>query len=122
MKKRKRRPDEETTYWLSYSDMMAGLLLTFVLIISFTMLHAKMQYDEKQTELIGKEQELSVRSEELEEERRLFYVAMTRAKTYLFLYSLRELYKKDATVSRYIGELKDDSGTAHTGAKSAGKR
>jgi len=69
MKKRKRRPDEETTYWLSYSDMMAGLLLTFVLIISFTMLHAKMQYDEKQTELIGKEQELSVRSEELEEER-----------------------------------------------------
>ena len=57
MKKRKRRPDEETTYWLSYSDMMAGLLLTFVLIISFTMLHAKMQYDEKQTELIGKELE-----------------------------------------------------------------
>lgn len=64
----------------------------------------------------------AVKDADLEEERRLFYVAMTRAKTYLFLYSLRELYKKDATVSRYIGELKDDSGTAHTGAKSAGKR
>ena len=71
MKRRERRRhrDEETTYWLSYSDMMAGLLLTFVLIISFTMLHAKIQYDEKQTELLGKEQELMVRSDELEEER-----------------------------------------------------
>ena len=54
--------DEETTYWLSYSDMMAGLLLTFVLIISFTMLHAKMQFD-------AKENELMIRSDELEDER-----------------------------------------------------
>ncbi len=68
MKRRKNR-DEEITYWLSYSDMMAGLLLTFVLIIAFTMLHAKMQYDEKQTELLGKEQELIVQADELEEER-----------------------------------------------------
>ena len=66
---KRRKTDEETTYWLSYSDMMAGLLLVFVLIISFTMLHAKMQYDEKQTELIGKEQELEVQTAELEEER-----------------------------------------------------
>lgn len=64
-----RHMDEETTYWLSYSDMMAGLLLTFVLIIAFTMLHAKMQYDAKETELIGKEQELMVKADELEEER-----------------------------------------------------
>ncbi len=67
----RRRHDEETTYWLSYSDMMAGLLLTFVLIISFTMLHAKMDYDEKQTELTGKEQELSVKAEELDKEREI---------------------------------------------------
>ncbi|SCY21273.1 chemotaxis protein MotB [Lachnospiraceae bacterium XBB2008] len=67
--KRRRKTDEETTYWLSYSDMMAGLLLVFVLIIAFTMLHAKMQYDEKQTELIGKEQELLVQADELEKER-----------------------------------------------------
>ena len=67
--KRRRKTDEETTYWLSYSDMMAGLLLVFVLIIAFTMLHAKMQYDEKETELIGKEQELLVKADELEKER-----------------------------------------------------
>ena len=67
--RQRRRADEETTYWLSYSDMMAGLLLVFVLIIAFTMLHAQMQYDEKQTELIGKEQELVVQADELEKER-----------------------------------------------------
>ena len=67
--KRRRNTDGETTYWLSYSDMMAGLLLVFVLIIAFTMLHAKIQYDEKQTELIGKEQELLVQADELENER-----------------------------------------------------
>ena len=67
--RRRRKTDEETTYWLSYSDMMAGLLLVFVLIIAFTMLHAQMQYDEKQTELIGKEKELVVQADELEKER-----------------------------------------------------
>ena len=67
--RRRRKHDEETTYWLSYSDMMAGLLLVFVLIIAFTMLHAQMQYDEKQTELIGKEKELVVQADELEKER-----------------------------------------------------
>lgn len=69
--KHRRHRDEETTYWLSYSDMMAGLLLTFVLIISFTMLHAKMDYDEKQTELVGKEQELVVKAAELDKEREI---------------------------------------------------
>ena len=64
-----RRPDEETTYWLSYSDMMAGLLLTFVLIISLTVLRSKIMYDQKQTELAGKEEELIIQSEELENER-----------------------------------------------------
>lgn len=50
----------------------------------------------------------AVKDADLEEERRLFYVAVTRAKTYLFLYSLKELYQKDAQISRYIGELRYD--------------
>ena len=69
--KRRRQRDTETTYWLSYSDMMAGLLLTFVLIIAFTMLHAKIDYDAKQLELAGKEQELSVKASELDKEREI---------------------------------------------------
>lgn len=76
--RRARHRDEETTYWLSYSDMMAGLLLTFVLIIAFTMLHAKIQYDEKQDELLGKEQELTVQASELENERAIVAAQKTR--------------------------------------------
>lgn len=50
----------------------------------------------------------AVKEADLEEERRLFYVAVTRAKTYLFLYSVKKLYQKDAQISRYIGELRYD--------------
>jgi chemotaxis protein MotB len=52
MKYKRKSDDEETTYWLSYSDMMAALLLVFVLIIYFTMLQAKMQYETKEAELV----------------------------------------------------------------------
>lgn len=48
---RRKSHDEETTYWLSYSDMMAAILLIFVLIISFTMLQSKQQYENKTKEL-----------------------------------------------------------------------
>lgn len=41
---------------------------------------------------------------DLEEERRMFYVAMTRAKTYLHIYSLQEQYGKKLSPSRFIGE------------------
>ncbi len=68
---KKRKQDEEQNYWLSYSDMMAGLLLCFVVIIAVTMLHSKVQYDMKQEELAGKEQELVIRSDELYNERLL---------------------------------------------------
>ena len=67
--KKKKRADEETTYWLSYSDMMAGLLLVFVLIIAVTMLRAQVQYDDKERQLLGKEQELMVQTDALETER-----------------------------------------------------
>ncbi|MCR4763808.1 MAG: OmpA family protein [Lachnospiraceae bacterium] len=66
---KKRHGDEETTYWLSYSDMMAGLLLTFVLIIAVTMLRAQVQYDAKEHELLGKEEELKVQTDALDMER-----------------------------------------------------
>lgn len=67
----RRKQDEETTYWLSYSDMMAGLLLTFVLVIALTVLHANIQFDMKQQELLGKEQELFIQADALEKEQAL---------------------------------------------------
>lgn len=42
---------------------------------------------------------------DIEEERRLFYVAMTRARDYLYIYNARERYNKVMLRSRFIGEL-----------------
>ena len=43
---------------------------------------------------------------DVEEERRLFYVAMTRAKEKLHIYSVKERYGKPAARSRFVEELK----------------
>jgi DNA helicase-2/ATP-dependent DNA helicase PcrA len=43
--------------------------------------------------------------EDIEEERRLLYVAMTRAKKALYIYSAKERYNKVAPWSRFIDEL-----------------
>ena len=57
MRRKKKRHLEETSYWLSYSDMMAALLLIFVLIISFTMLQSQRRYEQKQEALVQSQQE-----------------------------------------------------------------
>lgn len=47
---------------------------------------------------------------DLEEERRLFYVAMTRAKEKLHIYSVRNRHGKACPVSRFAAELKKEYG------------
>ena len=42
---------------------------------------------------------------DLEEERRMFYVAMTRAKRKLYIYYSKERYNKKLEPSRFIHEL-----------------
>jgi len=71
MAKRRKSDEEETTYWLSYSDMMAALLLVFVLIISFTMLQAKKQYEQKEAELLEQQSEAEEQRELLEEQQEI---------------------------------------------------
>lgn len=51
----------------------------------------------------------AVLPEEIEEERRMFYVAMTRAKDYLCIVFTRERYNKKMTVSRFLGEIEPQS-------------
>ena len=71
MAHRKRKTsDEETSYWLSYSDMMAALLLIFVLIISFTMLQSKRQYEEKERELMEQQDVIGEQQMRLDEQRK----------------------------------------------------
>jgi DNA helicase-2/ATP-dependent DNA helicase PcrA len=48
----------------------------------------------------------AVLPEDLEEERRLFYVAMTRAKNSLYILSAKERYNKNLQWSRFIDEIK----------------
>lgn len=71
MARRKRKSnDEETSYWLSYSDMMAALLLIFVLIISFTMLQSKRQYEEKERELLSQQNVIGEQQDQLEQQKK----------------------------------------------------
>lgn len=42
---------------------------------------------------------------DIEEERRMFYVAMTRAKLHLHIYSVQNRYNKELVISRFVGEI-----------------
>lgn len=50
----------------------------------------------------------AVRPEEIEEERRMFYVAMTRARTHLHIYEVKEYYNRELAPSRFLAEFSSD--------------
>lgn len=70
MDRRRRRDGEETSYWLSYSDMMAALLLIFILIISFTILQSQKQYEIKEEELAAQQELVAEQQKIMEEQQR----------------------------------------------------
>lgn len=66
---RKNRAFEEPSYWQSYSDMMAALLLIFILIIAITLAIYKQKttaLEQTQLELNAAKQKLEAATEELE--------------------------------------------------------
>ena len=66
-KYRKRTAFEEPSYWQSYSDMMAALLLIFILIIAITLAIYKQKttdLEQTQIELNAAKQKLEVATEE----------------------------------------------------------
>ena len=76
-KRRKQTEYQETSFWQSYSDMMAGVLLVFILIICgtlFVLMQVKNSYD-------ASELELQERKEELEQaiQENLGYIDLTDA-------------------------------------------
>jgi len=50
----------------------------------------------------------AVAAEELEEERRMFYVALTRAKQYLYVFSAVRLHGKEMEESRFVKEMESE--------------
>ena len=59
----------------------------------------------------------AVMEADVEEERRMFYVAMTRAKKKLYIYFTKERYHKPASMSRFVGELLADRSLFVKGAR-----
>ncbi len=59
----------------------------------------------------------AVLEEDMEEERRMFYVAMTRAKEVLNIYSVKERYNKTLMVSRFVDELYLNTAAMRPGQK-----
>jgi len=47
----------------------------------------------------------AVSEDEIEEERRMYYVAMTRAKQYLHVFSVVRLHGRETDLSRFVGEM-----------------
>lgn len=47
----------------------------------------------------------AVKPEEIEEERRMFYVAMTRAKHHLHIYDVKEYFNRELVPSRFLSEI-----------------
>jgi outer membrane protein OmpA-like peptidoglycan-associated protein len=67
-RRHRKAEDEETTYWLSYSDMMAALLLTFILIFAFTEMQAQKKYESQLHELEQQQQTVEEQQATLKEQ------------------------------------------------------
>lgn len=55
--------------------------------------------------------------QDIEEERRMFYVAMTRAKSELHIYFLKERYGRPMAMSRFVGEILVDRDAIRPGTR-----
>ena len=113
MRKRKKSEEGGFNVWRSYSDMMAGVLLLFILIMCVTLFQAQKSYNEsikerddkialqeqytaeilaQQSELDEKDSKLSSQDEQLDKQKKLLAELAALMKKHLFLpHSRRKL-------------------------------
>ena len=72
LKKRSKKKGTEQNFWQSYSDMMAALLLVFVLIIAVSVTQAKANYEKKEAERAAAELEAKQAKEAALEQQKLY--------------------------------------------------
>ena len=77
-RRRNREAFAENSFWQSYSDMMAALLLIFILIIAITLA----VYRQKNTDLQKSEYELGLAKQEIEDAKKLLYNAQQELDNY----------------------------------------
>lgn len=90
--------------------------------IALTTMHSSKGLEYKIVYIMDANEEITphrkaVLEPDLEEERRLFYVAVTRAKEKLYIFSCKERYGKALSVSRFVTELLTDLEAFSPGAK-----
>ena len=107
MRKRKKSEEGGFNVWRSYSDMMAGVLLLFILIMCVTLFQAQKSYNEsikerddkialqeqytaeilaQQSELDEKNSKLSSQDEQLDKQKKLLAELAAQLKEQLYLY------------------------------------
>lgn len=109
MARRRRRPVEvqETSFWQSYSDMMAGVLLMFILIICgtlFVLMQVKNSYDESELALQQRETELEQTLQENQD-----YVDLTRTQNERLLSQQEQLAEQQAKLDAQQATLDEQS-------------
>ena len=72
-KKRKKRSASHSSndYWQSYSDMMAALLLIFILIMTLTLVNSLRLFEEKNADLERQQLTIEAQQEELDEQKEM---------------------------------------------------
>lgn len=78
--------------------------------VTFTTMHSSKGLEYESVYIIDANETIvphkkSLTDADIEEERRMFYVAMTRAKKRLTIYSTAERYNKELSVSRFVNEM-----------------
>lgn len=90
--------------------------------VTFTTMHSSKGLEYESVYIIDANEAIvphkkAVTEADIEEERRMFYVAMTRAKKRLAVYSVAERYNKEMSVSRFVNEMLYDVEQLKEGAR-----